>query len=144
MEANSQKSNIEHLLTLIKENPDIEIKPMVDAEIVCSDDFAWWVGGWGSARVDEYWVSDERIYLKSEDFDTLVEDRADNLFAEPEYATLSDDEFQKKMEALVEGYDWEKAIFVMITLPYPPPAAGGAIRSQSARQGWYKQRGWKG
>lgn len=117
MANNSQKQNIEHLLTLIKENPDLEIMPMVDTEIVCSDDFNWWVGGWGDAHIDEYWVDDERIYLKSKDFDRIVEDKCDLLYDKEEYAGLSDEEFQKKIEAMVEAYDWQKAIFVKITTP---------------------------
>src|SRR5690554_4846945 len=72
--ANNQKQNIDTLLTLIKENPGLEILPMVDSDIVESDEYGWWVGDWGFAEIDEYWCGeggDERIYFKSEDFESL-------------------------------------------------------------------------
>jgi len=111
---NDQKQNIEKLLDLVKENPDLEIMPLVETDIVASDDYGWWVADWGEAWVDEYWSDDERMYAKSEDFDRLVEDKCDLLYDTPEYAGLSDEEFKKKIEAMVEGYDWQKVIFVNI------------------------------
>lgn len=114
---NNQKSKIEHLLSLIKENPDLEIMPLVDSEIVAGDDCGWWVADWGKARVDHYWYDDERAYAKSEDFDRMVEDKCDLLYGDPDYADLSDDDFRKKIEEMIEGYDWQKVIFVKIVLP---------------------------
>ena len=61
--------NINNLLQLIKENPGIEIKPMVDSEVIADDCFSYWCGSWGKAKLDEYWVSDERIYFKENDFE---------------------------------------------------------------------------
>lgn len=112
-----QNQNIAHMLTLIKENPYLKCIPLVDSDIVASDDHAWWVADWGKARIDEYWSDDERIYIKSKDFDRIIEDKCDLLFDSPEYVGLSDDELEKKIQELVEGYDWQKAIFIQIVGP---------------------------
>ena len=45
---------ITELLRLIKENPDLPILPMVDGEICAGDDYGYWSGSWGTARVDEF------------------------------------------------------------------------------------------
>lgn len=48
---------ITELLRLIKENPDLPILPMVDGEICAGDDYGYWSGSWGTARVDEFLIS---------------------------------------------------------------------------------------
>lgn len=107
-----QQENINNLLLLAKENPDLEIVPMVATECVFSDDFSSWMAEWGNASIDEYYCSDERIYFKSKDFDELVEDFIDNNFEE--YSDLSDEELEKLAEKTVNGYEWVKAIVVRI------------------------------
>lgn len=98
---------------LIQENPDLPIVPMVDGEIV-ADDCGYWLGSWGRADVDEYFISEraERVFFKSDDdvFDVLERH-------------LPDEEFEKLPEAEEECrpfYDalpWTKAIIVYINLP---------------------------
>lgn len=107
-----QQENIKHLLELVKENPDLEIIPMVDTECVCSDDFGSWMATWGNAKVDRIYCSDERVYIESEDYDELVEDWIDNNYED--YPNFSDDELQKLAEEKVNGYEWEKVIVVRI------------------------------
>ncbi len=41
------------LFKLMQENPDLPVVPMVDGEIVPGDDYGYWQGDWGAARVDE-------------------------------------------------------------------------------------------
>ena len=36
---------------------------MVDSEVIADDSHSYWCGSWGRAKLDEYWVSDERIYF---------------------------------------------------------------------------------
>lgn len=57
-----QKNNIELLLNLIKENPELEIVPMVDGEVCQGDEYSYWMGKWGSAIIDQVYHSDDRIY----------------------------------------------------------------------------------
>ena len=105
-----QQQNVEHLFNLIKENPNLRILPLVDTECVPSDDFSSWVAGWGKASIEEILErnGDERIYIKSHDYDDLVDEIL--ISAESE---ISEEEAEK----IVDGYDWEKVIVVSIGLP---------------------------
>lgn len=105
-----QQEKIKELIQLIQENPELEIVPMVAYEVCGSDDFAYWMGAWGKTEIDEYWCSDERIYFRSEDEDSLVDDVWDR---EDEYPNISREDAEK----IVSGYDWTKCICVRIELP---------------------------
>lgn len=107
-----RQSNINILLELIKENPELEIVPMVDSECVPCDDFSYYMAEWGTARVDEYHRADERIYFKEQDFEELVEDFIDNNYEY--YKNLGDDELQDVAEREVNNLEWTKAIVVHI------------------------------
>lgn len=107
-----QKENIKNILSLIQDNPDFEILPMVATECIFSDDFSYWMGEWGEAIVDKYYISDERVYQYCNDFDTLVEEWIDNNYED--YKNLSDDELEKLAEETVNNYKWIDAIIVYI------------------------------
>lgn len=103
-------THLAQLLDLMKENPHLPVVPMVQSEIVCDDSFAYWMGRWGSARVDLYLVTDSRILFKGDDdiYDSLLHimdaDKLDNM----------------TMEEMVKAYDdlpWKKAIIVYIDTP---------------------------
>lgn len=116
------KERIKHLLSLIKENPDLEIVPMVDNEVCGGDDYSTWCGSWGESRVDETYSSDERIYFRSIDDEDLVDQYADNIFDElfPNRMSLNDDESEivnKKAIEIVNNLDWKKVIVVSIETP---------------------------
>lgn len=111
MNLEKQKKNIEALLKLIKENPDLEILPMVATECVCDDSFSCWMGEWGSAEVTKYWVGDERMY-RYDDFSDLVDEWIDNNYEE--YPEADDYELEKMAEKAVSGYQWVDAIIVYI------------------------------
>ena len=110
-----QQENIKNLLQLIQENSELEIKPMVDSEIVADDCHSYWCGDWGKAKLDEYWVSDDRIYLKDNDFEDLVQEFIDVNYED--YPNLSDEELDKIAEEKVNSYEWKKAIIVYIETP---------------------------
>lgn len=109
-----QQENITRLLELIKENPELEIVPMVDCECVHHDGYAYWLGEWGTAEIDEYYSSDtdERIYFKSDDFEELVEKIIGRL--SEEYGNFMDEELELLAEDEVNGLKWTKAIVVHI------------------------------
>lgn len=109
-----ERKNRDELFKLMRENPDLPVVPMVDADIV-ADDSGYWLGSWGYAKVDEYLIprSDyEYIRYKSDDeiFETLE-------------AYLDDEDFEALPESEEEcrpAYDalpWVKAIIVYINLP---------------------------
>ncbi|MFA5557849.1 MAG: hypothetical protein WDA59_00090 [Methanofastidiosum sp.] len=110
-----QQENIKHLLKLVEENPELEIMPMVDTEIVCDDSYNWWAGSWGKAEVEECWFSDERIYFKSQDYDELINDKADLIWNDNQ--NLEDSELLRKAKEIIDAYDWQKMIVVRIELP---------------------------
>lgn len=74
MIAEKERKNREELFKLMQKNPDLPVVPMVDSEIV-ADDCGYWLGSWGSAEVDEYFISEraERVFFKSDGdvFDVL-------------------------------------------------------------------------
>jgi hypothetical protein len=111
MNLEKQNQNVNHLLQLIKENPDLPIVPMVATECVCDDSYRYWMAEFGTASVTKYCVSNRRIYDYDE-FDELVEDWIDNNCGD--YADLSDDELTKLAESKVNGYAWVDAIVVCI------------------------------
>ena len=107
-----QQENIKQLLKLIKDNPDLEILPMVDSECVTSDDFSYWMGEWGSAEVDHYYRLDERVYFKGEGLEELIDDWIDNNYEK--YPMANNDLLEERAAAEIESYDWIKAIVVKI------------------------------
>lgn len=104
----AQQESIKNLLNLIQENPDLRIIPLVDTECVPGDDFNSWVAGWGKSQIEEVWENPnkDRIYIKSEDYDVLLDETVD-------LGIETDEEARKH----VDGYPWEKVIIVRITTP---------------------------
>lgn len=109
-----QKEHTEQLFTLIKENPTLRIVPMVLSEIVASDDHGWWMGSFGKSSIEEIYLADERIYIRSEDEDELIENEIEDLDAQID---LPDDVAREKAKEFVDRYEWEKVIAVKIGLP---------------------------
>lgn len=117
-----QQSNIEELLKLVKENPDLEIVPMVETEVCCGDDFNYWMGSWGSAEIDEVYHLDERIYFRSDDEEELVDNKLDRIMEEeyPKRVYLNGEEYAtvyKQAEQFVKDLPWERVIAVQIKTP---------------------------
>lgn len=66
--------NIEQLIRLVKENPDLPVVPKVDSDIITDVDYSWWIGSIGEVCVDEYVMIEDRIFLKrDENMDYVVE-----------------------------------------------------------------------
>lgn len=102
---------IKDLLQLIKDNHELSIVPMVDSDVVASDDFSWWTAEWGRASIEEIWNDDERVYIRSKDEETLIDRLGDSL----EFLhNLSDEEAEKQATKEVDNYKWEKVIAVRI------------------------------
>lgn len=60
-------NNYKELLELVRQNPDLPVIPMVDGEL-CGDDYAWYVGSFGTARVGEYAAYGEKWYDDRDEF----------------------------------------------------------------------------
>lgn len=111
-EIDIQKENVQSLLNLIKENPELKIVPMVDTEIVADDGYSSWLGSFGKAEIDQIWNSGERIFFKSQDEEELVQNILDEIPLEIDDATA-----ERTANDIVEKYEWEKVIVVWIGLP---------------------------
>lgn len=109
-----QQENVNELLKLTKENPELRIVPMVDSEIVADDGFGWWVGSFGKAEVNEIFSKGERLYIRSDDEDGLIDELYDNELADE---PITDEEALEKAKGIVASYEWEKVITVKINTP---------------------------
>ena len=67
-------NNIEKLIKLIQENPDLPVIPMVDYEIVADDDYQRWMGSIGDSKIGDFCIWNDKIYT---DKQNLVEDLID-------------------------------------------------------------------
>lgn len=116
-----KKEKIENLLTLIKENPDLRIVPMVDADII-GEDFGWYMGVWGSAMIDYFvhgadtdFLTEERVYFYENDRDDVEEEIEEAIYAN--LPTVSEDDLQQEVKKEMKEIKWEKVIAVNITTP---------------------------
>ncbi len=107
---------VAELVKLIAENPDLDVVPIVDSDIVAADEYSWWMGSIGKARVDEYYVDDERIYL-SDEFDDLVDKFIECNYEDEPYNSMTDDELESVASVEVQKYNWKRAIMVRIDTP---------------------------
>ncbi|MGF7045747.1 hypothetical protein J2T13_000207 [Paenibacillus sp. DS2015] len=110
-----KQNNINELLKLIQENPDLPIVPMVDGDLG-GDDFGYYMGKWGKAEIDEVYHEDERIYFRSDDEEELEEKIYFRL--ESENPAWSDSYSEEKAKEAMAEIEWEKVITVNIGLPY--------------------------
>lgn len=103
------------LLRLIIENPNLPVIPMVDGEVVVDDSFRYWLGAFGSCRVDEYlideWYGDGCVRFKSDNDDEIIIEG----IAEQKYNGTDED--YKRAEEEIKTM-WKKAIVVYIDQPY--------------------------
>ena len=107
-------SDIEKFLNLIKENPNLPIFPMVDAEVV-ADDYGYWLGKWGHCEVTELYRGREKVHFKDDDEENVLNDLVGNEYGYvdgKDIYELSDEEWDK----LYQSVEWEKCIVVYITI----------------------------
>ena len=109
-------TNIEMLLNLIKENPDLPIVPMVDGDVVGDDSYQNWLGAWGKSEVTEYYLGRKYVHFKDEDDEEEV--LCDMVGCK--YSTTLDgrdiyDLTDEEWDALYQSIPWTKCIAVRIT-----------------------------
>ena len=114
--------NLNKLFDLIKENPELEIVPIVDSEVVVEDGFSNWLGSWGKSRIDELWVDEERYYLRADDEEELQDYFGELVYLEkyPMQCHIGDEEskeIQLLADVIVRKLPWKKVIVVDIDTP---------------------------
>lgn len=95
------------LLDLMKENPHL---PVVNYEVVSDDCWAYWMGSWGHAGLDQYIVHNGRMYFKDEDDPFDVLERIG-------YPRRVDEMTDEEINAAYDALPWKKAIIVYIETP---------------------------
>lgn len=114
--AEDDMKNVEKLLDLIRENPDLPVIPLVDSEVVADDGYSYWLGKWGTAEITEYYLGRELLHLKSDDAEDVLSDMQGCRYGRDRQGRdiydLSDEEWTR----LYESLPWKKAIAVHITV----------------------------
>lgn len=100
-------------MQLIAENPDLPIIPFVDGEMVL-DDYGYWMGSWGDARVDEY-IIPEDCYPVQYKSDNDVTGTLEICLPFDELEVLPEDD--ESWRLAYENLPWKKAIIIYINLP---------------------------
>lgn len=97
---------------LVAENPELPIKVFINGE--CGDDDnCWYVGEIHDCKVTEITEYGDKCYER-DDFDWLKEIISNEVYDDPEYVNLTDEEFDKKMEEKVESLGWERVILLKV------------------------------
>lgn len=113
MTGEKERKNREELFRLMQGHPELPVVPMVDSDIV-ADDGGYWIGSWGSARIDEYLIAERsgKILFRSDGdvFDALYE-----YLSYEEYEDLP--EADEGCRPYYDNLPWVKAIIVYINLP---------------------------
>ena len=106
------------LLQMIRENPDLPVVPMVNEEVVADDTHSWWLASFGMCSIDSYYSDDERVWLKADDEDDLLDKWADDHEEELEGMTTEEAEVyaNKHGTEWIESLPWIRAIMVWIEL----------------------------
>lgn len=107
-----EKKNREELFRLMKENPDLPVVPMVDADIV-ADDCGYWMGSWGSSRIQEYMLGEEQVYFREDDDPSEIEKVISHEVGMDEWEAMTD----KQAEQTYKEMPWIRAIVVYINYP---------------------------
>lgn len=116
----NNKEFINELLKLMKENPTLPIKCMVDSNVVAEDGYAWWLGEVDincKPEIREYSTEiDDVVQFKDdEEYDYWF----DRLYLEDKYdiENVLENEWETFFEACVnKEVKWEEAIFIKITI----------------------------
>ena len=98
--------NTNEFVRLVQENPTLPIIPMVNAEVVCDNGYAWWLGSFGFCEVNEYAcveMYNEDRYVTRDDLDEIEEYFMNELLYEDE--TLSEEEVEAMAHKQAEALD---------------------------------------
>lgn len=109
-------SNIEKLLELVKENPDLPIVPMVDGAIA-QDDGGYWMGSWGDCEVTEYYCGQEKIHFKQDDEENVLCDMFGCRYGCDKIGNDIYELSENEWNQLYKSIPWIKCIVVYINLP---------------------------
>lgn len=114
MTSEKEQKNREELFRLMAENPDLPVVAMVDSDIVADDNYARWMGSWGSCCIGKYISGEEYIhFFEEDDFGEIEGALTDGPFTYEEFESMSDE----KAKSVYDALPWIKAIIVNIDTP---------------------------
>jgi len=107
-------------LKLVQENPELEIIPMVDSDVVAEDGYNWWFASFGSSAVNgcckiRFNKDEPEQLVFCDDTEDYEEHLRDVLWDEDD--ELSDDEVDKRVEEVISKIEWTNVIVVSISTP---------------------------
>lgn len=104
------------IIKLIEENPDLPVIPIVDGEVVGDNACSYWLGKWGRCRVTEYYLGEERVYLKDvDDEEDVLNDMAGCRYEYDQQGRYIYDLTDDEWDELYNSIPWVKCIAVYIT-----------------------------
>lgn len=105
-------NNVDKLKTLIFENPDLPVLPIVESYVSTSCDY--WLGEW-DCKVTEFYEGRNRLHFKDDDEEDVLDDMVGCEWEHDSQGRwiydLTDDEW----DALYQSIPWTKCIAVYIT-----------------------------
>jgi hypothetical protein len=107
---------IKELIKLSIENPDLEIKIMVNEEVVPGDDHTYWMAEISKIEKEVYWIKDDQVFIGDDDIcDYIALDYVDNGNLDKEDRSIDEDNFidRRYTELKVAG-EIEDAIIVYV------------------------------
>lgn len=107
-------SNPTELLELIKNHPELPVVPMVGAEIVADDTYAYWIGSWGHVEITRYLTGDEHVHFYDE---TDEEEICQTLNDWPSYREDAYERPGTENLDIYKALPWIEAIIVYIETP---------------------------
>lgn len=100
------KNNFKKFIKLVRENPDLEVIPVVGPD-VAADGYDWWCGDWGDCRIVEGIYTNDGLYTTEDYYREVLR----SVFGAEALAAMDNEEEQRQYEAL----PWQKTILVYIT-----------------------------
>lgn len=115
MTERADRENREALFALMHDHPDLPVVPMVHTEVVAADDYAYWMGGWGSSEITKFYLGDEKVHFyEPDDLDEVCQALND-----VPYTESYEDAYEREDAVNLELYNalpWVEAIVVYIRL----------------------------
>lgn len=99
------------LIELIKDNPDLEVIPIVYSEVVQDDEYCFYWGYFGKAYIKEYILYEKM----GDDFVNVV--TKDEVYEIQEDLEERDEMTDEQINEYIKNIKWKKAIFVYIDEP---------------------------
>lgn len=102
-----------NLFRLMEEHPELPVVPMVDSEVVAGDEYGRWIGKFGDAHISEYYIGEDRVFIRDDDDSGEVEELVTEICGYDVFEFMTDEEVKGTYSAV----PWIRAIIVNIDLP---------------------------